>query len=275
MSLSAVRPVTDGYYFVSVVSNIGDSGAGRARACGSPSTTSRPATSPRWGSPCWRGATSMRAMQGTRRRSRSSASRWRAISPATRSASTSCFAGSPLRSRGGGEGHVVCERQGRAARGRLSPDLSGRAERHLVHADVRDPLRAAPSGDIVRSALDAVSRTDAGLSVFKLKTLQVQTEESLSRERLLAMITGLRRRVRAAADVHRPVRVDELRRHATDAGDGLAHGARRASVGRAVARGSGGRRNRARRHRRRADAAPLRRSGWCGVSCSAWSPTIP
>ena len=45
-------------------------------------------------------------------------------------------------------------------------------------------------GDIVRSALDAVSRTDAGLSVFKLKTLQVQTEESLSRERLLAMITG-------------------------------------------------------------------------------------
>jgi ABC-type antimicrobial peptide transport system permease subunit len=42
---------------------------------------------------------------------------------------------------------------------------------------------------MVRRIRDAVSRTDAGLSVFKLKTLQVQTEESLSRERLLAMIT--------------------------------------------------------------------------------------
>ena len=49
---------------------------------------------------------------------------------------------------------------------------------------------AGAAGDIVRLIREAVSRTDAGLSVFKLKTLQVQTEESLSRERLLAMITG-------------------------------------------------------------------------------------
>jgi predicted permease len=44
--------------------------------------------------------------------------------------------------------------------------------------------------ETVRMVRDAVARTDAGLSVFKLKTLQVQTEESLSRERLLAMITA-------------------------------------------------------------------------------------
>jgi ABC-type antimicrobial peptide transport system permease subunit len=49
---------------------------------------------------------------------------------------------------------------------------------------------AGAVGDIVRRIRDAVSRTDPGLSVFKLKTLQAQTEESLSRERLLAMITS-------------------------------------------------------------------------------------
>ena len=35
-----------------------------------------------------------------------------------------------------------------------------------------------------------MSRTDPGLSIFRLKTLQVQTEESLSRERLLAGIAA-------------------------------------------------------------------------------------
>jgi macrolide transport system ATP-binding/permease protein len=44
--------------------------------------------------------------------------------------------------------------------------------------------------ETVRVVRAAVARTNAGLSIFKLKTLQAQTKESLSRERLLAMITA-------------------------------------------------------------------------------------
>jgi predicted permease len=44
--------------------------------------------------------------------------------------------------------------------------------------------------DVIGAARQAVTRVDAGLSPFRIRTLEAQTEESLSRERLLAMLTS-------------------------------------------------------------------------------------
>jgi len=43
---------------------------------------------------------------------------------------------------------------------------------------------------LIRPIREAVARIDPGLTVFRLKTLEAQTEESLSRERLLATVTS-------------------------------------------------------------------------------------
>jgi predicted permease len=44
--------------------------------------------------------------------------------------------------------------------------------------------------EIVQSIRAAVSRTDPGLTMFRVKTLEAQTRDSLARERLLAMLTS-------------------------------------------------------------------------------------
>ena len=46
------------------------------------------------------------------------------------------------------------------------------------------------AGDILQSARDAVARVDRGLTMFKVNTLERQTEESFARERLLAILTS-------------------------------------------------------------------------------------
>jgi predicted permease len=47
---------------------------------------------------------------------------------------------------------------------------------------------AGAAGEILQSAREAVARADAGLTVFRVNTLQRQTEESFARERLLAYL---------------------------------------------------------------------------------------
>ncbi|MGH9159411.1 MAG: ABC transporter permease, partial [Vicinamibacteraceae bacterium] len=47
-----------------------------------------------------------------------------------------------------------------------------------------------PAPGLLASIREAVAQTDAGLTPFNVKTLEVQTQESLSRERLLAMLTS-------------------------------------------------------------------------------------
>ena len=49
---------------------------------------------------------------------------------------------------------------------------------------------AGSDGAVLRLAQETVARTDPALTVFQAKTLEVQTEESLSRERLLAVLAG-------------------------------------------------------------------------------------
>src|SRR5205814_233696 len=46
-----------------------------------------------------------------------------------------------------------------------------------------------PAG-LLPSIRDAVSRADAELTMFRVKTLERQTEDSFARERLLALMTG-------------------------------------------------------------------------------------
>jgi len=46
------------------------------------------------------------------------------------------------------------------------------------------------ASDVLRSIREAVSRTDSGLTMFRVRTLEAQTQDSLSRERLLAMLTS-------------------------------------------------------------------------------------
>jgi predicted permease len=49
---------------------------------------------------------------------------------------------------------------------------------------------AGAASELLQSVREAVSRTDPGLTMFRVKTLEAQTQESLSRERLLAMLTS-------------------------------------------------------------------------------------
>ncbi len=48
---------------------------------------------------------------------------------------------------------------------------------------------AGTSADVLRGAGEAVARVDVGLALFRAKTLEVQTQESFARERLLAWLT--------------------------------------------------------------------------------------
>jgi predicted permease len=49
---------------------------------------------------------------------------------------------------------------------------------------------AGAAMDMIRSVREVVTRVEPGLTIFRAKTLEVQTEESLSRERLLALLTS-------------------------------------------------------------------------------------
>ena len=86
---------------------------------------------------------------------------------------------------------------------------------------------AGPLSDVIARTREAVARVDPALTLFRIRTLERQTEDSFARERLLAAARVVFRRVRGAARVHRPVWVDELRGDPAHAGDWPADGARR------------------------------------------------
>jgi macrolide transport system ATP-binding/permease protein len=188
VSVSAVRPVSDGYYFIDVVSKVGES--------------TRPDG------------------QGVR-------VAYNSVSPGYfATLGIPLLAGRDFDARDGENTPkvaIVSERMARHFRGNpIGQQITVGAVREVVgvakdtlYANVKDAPRevvylpifqgvpkdmwytptfevrySGAMQDVVRRIREAVSRTDAGLSVFRLKTLQLQTEESLSRERLLAMITG-------------------------------------------------------------------------------------
>ena len=85
-----------------------------------------------------------------------------------------------------------------------------------------------PRPPLFRSIRAAVAARRSGADAVQPEYARAHTrEDSCRQERLLAATRHLRRRVRAAAGVHRPLRPDEVCRHRADAGDRPAHGARR------------------------------------------------
>jgi predicted permease len=92
--------------------------------------------------------------------------------------------------------------------------------------------------DAVQSIREAVARTDSGLTMFAVKTLEAQTRESLSRERLLAMVTtyvAVFAVLLACIGVYGLISYRTTRR-STEFGVRLALGAQTASVVRLVLR---------------------------------------
>ena len=137
------------------------------------------------------------------------------------------------------------------------------AEEHLL---LRRPSRSgtpAPPPDSPKRSGRPSPASSPALTLFRVTTLERQTEDSFARERLLALAHQLFRWLRGPARLYRALWPHELRRDATDRGDGSPAGARRAAVGRPLAGrarervdGHGRRGARAGRRLRRRSAGP-------------------
>ena len=188
VSLSAVRPVSDGYYFIDVVSAIG----GSTRPEGQGVRVAYNLVSPEYFA-----TLGIPLLAGRDFDARDSEGSPNVVIISERMARL--FTGNPV---------------GQQITLSAATEVVGVAK-DALYANVKDAPRdvvyfpifqstpkdmwyaptfevryAGAVGDIVHRIREAVSRTDAGLSIFRLKTLQLQTEESLSRERLLAVITA-------------------------------------------------------------------------------------
>jgi predicted permease len=188
VSLSSVRPVSDGYYFVGVVRKIGEKALPDGQGVRIAFNDLAPGYFATLGIPL---------LAGRDFDARDSENSPKVAIISERMARH--FTGNPV-------GQQITVRSVREVVGVAKDTLYANvkdAPRDVVYLPIfQSPPKdiwytptfevryAGAAGDIVRLVRDAVSRTDPGLSVFKLNTLQVQTQESLSRERLLAMITG-------------------------------------------------------------------------------------
>ena len=145
--------------------------------------------------------------------------------------------------------------------------------RDMCYSPTFEVRFAGPVEEIVphRSAKPSPEPTPA-LTLFRVRTLERQTEDSFSRERLLAVLTAYFGGVRGAARVHRSLRPDELRVTQRTPEIGL-----RMALGASPRVGALAGRARERRDRARRPApgvAAYASSGSSRASCSALSPTI-
>jgi predicted permease len=188
VSVSSVRPVSDGYYFVDVVSKIGESRRPEGQGIRVAYNIVSPGYFATLGIPL---------LAGRDFEARDSQSSPKVAVVSERMARH--FTGNPVGQQiTVGAVHEVVgvvkdtlyANVKDAPRDVVYMPLFQSSAKDIWYTPTFEVRYAGAVGDIVRRIRDAVSRTDPGLSVFKLKTLQVQTEESLSRERLLAMITS-------------------------------------------------------------------------------------
>ena len=134
---------------------------------------------------------------------------------------------------------------------------------------------AGSAAELLPSIRDAVSRAEPALTMFRVKTLERQTEESFARERLLALLTsyfGGFAVLLACIGLYGLMSYGVTQRTA-EMGLRMALGAQPSAVRWLVVRESAwtviagalaG-----------LVAASSASSGWCRASCSAWSRTIP
>jgi predicted permease len=189
VSLSSVRPVSDGYYFVGVVRKIGEKSLPDDQGVRIAFNNLAPGYFATLGIPLLAG-------RDFDARDTENAPKVAIVSERM----ARHFTGNPVGqqivlARGGSHEVVGLVKDTSYASVKDAPrevvylPIFQSAPKDIWYTPTLEVRYGGPVGDIVRLIREAVSRTDAGLSVFKLKTLQVQTQESLSRERLLAMIT--------------------------------------------------------------------------------------
>jgi macrolide transport system ATP-binding/permease protein len=185
VSLSAVRPVSDGYYFIDVVSKIG----GSMRPDGQGVRVAYNVISPGYFA-----TLGIPLLAGRDFDARDAENAPKVVIVSERMARH--FTGNPVGQQMGGSEVVGVAKDTLYGNVKDAPreiiylPIFQSVAKDIWYTPTFEVRYAGAVGDIVPRIRDAVSRTDPGLSIFKLKTLQVQTEESLSRERLLAMITS-------------------------------------------------------------------------------------
>jgi len=64
------------------------------------------------------------------------------------------------------------------------------APREIFYSPTVEIRSAGPAAAVLASVRDAVTRADPAITLFDVKTLETQTDESFARERLLALIAG-------------------------------------------------------------------------------------
>lgn len=188
VSASAVRPVSDGYYFVGMVSQIGERSLPRER---------RIRVAFNVVAPGYFATLSIPLLAGRDFDERDSLAAPRVVIISERMARH--FTGNPVGQRIG-RGLATREvigiaRDIRYAKVKDAPrevlyyPLLQAEPRDLWYAPTFEIRYAGTPSDVLESIRRAVSRTDRGLEMFRARTLEAQTEDSLSRERLLALLT--------------------------------------------------------------------------------------
>jgi predicted permease len=189
VTVSAVRPVSDSYYFVSVVSQVGDRSLPNEQSIRVAYNNVAPGYFATLGIPF---------VAGRDFDDRDSRAAPRVAIISERMARH--FRGNPVGQRIGdpaGSHEVIgVVKDIRYARVKDAPrevlyfPMFQASPRSMWWTPTFEIRHAGAAAGIVQLAREAVLRTDPGLTMFRVKTLESQTEESLSRERLLAMLTS-------------------------------------------------------------------------------------
>ena len=189
VTLSAVRPVSDSYYFISSYTQIGDKTLTQDQRVRVAYNVVAPDYFATLGIPLLGGRdvderdtpTSPKVALVSERMARH-------------------FDGNPIGQRiGGGDGGaevIGIVKDIRYANVKDAPrevvyfPLFQQQPRAMWYSPTFEIRYAGQASGILPSIREAVARTDPGLTMFKIRTLEAQTQDSLSRERLLAFITS-------------------------------------------------------------------------------------
>lgn len=189
-TMSSVRPVSTGYYFISVVTSIGDKHLGDDLGVRVAFNNIAPA---------YFGTLGIPVLAGRDFDDRDSMGSPRVAMISERMARH--FTGSPIGQRITLARDSVCEVVGVVKDSRYANIKDAPREvvylpvfqaqpKDMWYSPTFEIRYAGPAGGILQSVRAAVARTDAGLAMFRVNTLEAQTEDSLSRERLLALLTS-------------------------------------------------------------------------------------
>jgi predicted permease len=190
VTLSAVRPVSDTYYFVTAYSEIGNKVLSREERIRCAYNTVAPGYFSTLG---------IRLVAGRDFDERDSFGAPRVAIISERLARH--FTGNPVGQRLGGSGSGGAEVIGvvRDIRYANVKDLPREVvyfpifqsqPRDVWYSPTFEIRYAGRPSEVLQSVRDVVGRVDSGLTVFRARTLEEQTEDSFSRERLLAMLAS-------------------------------------------------------------------------------------